>query len=89
MANVLKSVNPKSGVSTIYLDSRLLLQWDPDGTVTAFQVYDKRSERLINRYLKDTRYSVIDGKLIEYDEAGEPVSIKTAMEVLLTWRRKD
>lgn len=79
--------NPKSGVSTVYLDSRLLLQQAPDGTVLAFQVYDKRSERLINKLLAGTRYSVVDSKLVEYDESAVPISIKTAMEVLLERQR--
>ena len=81
--------NPRITVinDTVYLDGRLVLRWEAD-QVSAFQAYDRRTERLINSLLAGTRYTVVEGNLIEYEESGEVKSIRNAMEVLLTWRRR-
>ena len=68
-----------------YLDKRLLLQVE-DGKVTAFQTYGSASEALINKLLPNN-YSVAGGYLSEYQD-GNLLSVKSPMEVLLTWKKE-
>lgn len=71
--------------TTWYLDKRLLLQIEDD-KVIAFQVYNHLSEQMLNMLLP-SNYSVAGGYLSEYKD-GNLVSVKSPMEVLLTWKKK-
>lgn len=71
--------------TTWYLDKKLLLQIE-DWKVTAFQVYGAVSERLLNKLLP-ANYSVAGGYLSEYKD-GNLLSVKSPMEVLLTWKKE-
>ena len=82
------TVVEESDATTVYLDGRLVLQTTSEGQVSAFQTYDNQSERLANTLLAGTRYTIAEGLLIEYSDTGDVQSIKTAMEVLLTWRKR-